>query len=278
MKPFVTICGAVFLLGACSHTVQTTSGKDYLDRYPGALAETGPQPIYATTTAGEIVEAAFVPTDADLIREAASVEPLLQFPARIGLAKLQNGNLVSITEEEADHWARFAARHRALGDFVPVNPVLMEFTNAALARRYGEKHRPKDVATRLRIGAARQHLDAVLIYEVALNSRERGTPFSVTEITVLGGAILPTRDLEASGVANALLLDVRNGYPYGSASARTDLSDLSTTWASDARKAELRDEARVAVVGDLIPELEAMFGALRASMAENRGTLDRDPE
>ena len=120
----------------------------------------------------------------------------------------------------------------------------------------------------IRLGAARQHVDAVLIYEVGATSERDFTPLAFADLTIIGGAFLPTRSVKAHGVASALLLDVRNGYPYGTASAEADLSALSVTYGSDRRTEELRREAALKVVGNLVPEVDAMLGELVVEMAK----------
>jgi hypothetical protein len=78
------------------------------------------------------------------------------------------------------------------------------------------KDRPSDIFRKVRLGAARQHLDYVLIYEVFSETKTTKLASSVANWTIIGGYFVPSREIETSGFANALLLDVRNGYPYGS--------------------------------------------------------------
>ena len=69
---YLILAATAISLCACSHTTQYTSGQDYLNRYDkGAVTLAGHN--------GSI--------EAD-IRNIAAVEPDLQFPARIGLARI----------------------------------------------------------------------------------------------------------------------------------------------------------------------------------------------
>ena len=70
-------------IGCQSHSVQTTSGRQYLNKYEGLDLPNG--------EAGSIDEE---------VRAIANVEPTLRFPARIGLAKLYNGRISNLTAEE----------------------------------------------------------------------------------------------------------------------------------------------------------------------------------
>ena len=95
-------------LAGCDHSVQTTSGADYLSGY---------------VKSGLIEE-----TDIDRrVREVAAIEPNLRFPARIGLARVDEGGLSAIPSAEAEAWAAAAERlGPAFGTFVPVNRLIAE--------------------------------------------------------------------------------------------------------------------------------------------------------
>ena len=86
---FALFISMLFLFG-CDHTIQTTSGKAYLSKNP-SLA-----PVPASGGRGLSVEQA--------IRKAAAVEPTLRFPARIGLARVQGGEITDIPGLEAEAW------------------------------------------------------------------------------------------------------------------------------------------------------------------------------
>jgi hypothetical protein len=50
---------------------------------------------------------------------------------------------------------------------------------------------------------------------VAGTTKDNATPLSFADLSIIGMFIVPSRHLKAEGFASALLLDVRNGYPYG---------------------------------------------------------------
>lgn len=82
--PALLLC--VFLMGCETASNQVSSGADYLDKYKDV----------PTTKAGSDKA-----TSLDQkIREAAAVEPILKFPARIGLARIDRGSISSIPPEE----------------------------------------------------------------------------------------------------------------------------------------------------------------------------------
>ena len=255
--PFIL---AVLALSACGNSVQTSSGKQYLASYAAVDPKSG-KPVAVTDEA---------------VRKAAGVEPILRFPARLGLARMEGGRLTGIPEREAALWHDLAKRSRKLGEFVPISPIIAAFTGSVVR---GETHidgctgaswqcHIGATVSTIRLGAARQHVDAVLIYEVGSTSRNENTPLAFADVSIVGGAFLPTRVLNAQGIAQALLLDVRNGYPYGTARAEADLTAYSVSWGSDERKEVLRGKASLKVVENLLPEIEKMFDKLKGRLAK----------
>ena len=78
IRKFFTLC-AVIGLSACSTTSQVTSGNEYLMRHDTVGT--------ASIEEGKDFE--------ETLRKVAAVEPTLKFPARIGLARIDNYNLIS---------------------------------------------------------------------------------------------------------------------------------------------------------------------------------------
>ena len=97
-------------IGCQSHSVQTTSGRQYLNQY-----EELDLPI---REAGSIDEE---------VREIANVEPTLRFPARIGIAKLYNGRISNLTVEEVEGWEEAKEEMgTGFGEFIPVSSMIAE--------------------------------------------------------------------------------------------------------------------------------------------------------
>jgi hypothetical protein len=233
------------LLTGCAYDVQTSSGAAF---------------VAARDTDG------IRPIDAD-IAAIAAVEPNLHFPARIGVARIVNGQLSLPSADEGALLAELGARNAALGDFVQVSPLIAAMVTgndpSGQPDNYGRT--PGDAVRDIRKTAARQHLDYVLIYEMGARSRETDTPFALADVTLIGGAFLPTRNIRVAGVGQALFLDVRTGYPYGTASVAEDLSGLGRSFGGDRRAEALRERATDKVFAALVPEVEAMLGELVAA-------------
>ena len=269
MIRFSYLAATALIIAACSHIVQTTSGADYLSKFdaPGSAAVLSPAlttDLYADTGIVASSESA-------LIREAASVEPLLSFPARFGLARIEEGRVTSIPADEAALWNAMAQRFSGFGVFTPVDPIIMEFTSGSLppstaqavSGRDGSVHyRARDLPSKIRLGAARQHLDAVLIYEVGMAEKSNRRPLTSIRLSTLGNTVLSDRTSEAAGAGKAILLDVRNGYPYGTAQIEKDLSGYAGSWHTSSARSKRREAARQRIAADLVPEVEDMLRSL----------------
>ena len=118
------------------------------------------------------------------------------------------------------------------------------------------------VDTASHAGAARQHLDHVLIYEVFSETKTTKLAYSVANWTIIGGYFVPSREIETTGFANALLLDVRNGYPYGSASASLNAKEFSASQTYRDKSRNLADKNQISTVIKLIPEVQQMMKKL----------------
>jgi len=257
----VRVLAAVFLatLAACESDIQTTSGRAYLEAY-----ET---PTGTETASGE------TESIDEKVRRVAAVEPILRFPARIGLARIENGELSGIPSAEAAAWMAGAERlGPAFGEFVPLSRLVAEMVTDPPTEAVGQWIAPashlRRTLEKIRLGAARQHLDAVLVYEDYGRADQSGNLLAALNVTIIGAFLLPGETIEAEGLASALLLDVRNGYTYGN--ARHVVASEAVTPSAGSR-AEARQEMLAAMseaaVG-LVPEVETMFRRLHVSLSQ----------
>jgi hypothetical protein len=237
---------ALLLLSGCTD-VQTTSGADYSAARPD-----------------------FHPADASAIDQAvdrsANVEPLLRFPARIGLARLEYGRIIPVPPREADAWIAFGEAHASYGSFVPISPLVAGMASSGVGRI------ADSVVNQVRLGAARQHIDAVLIYAVADSSKDHASVLSLLDLTIIGAYLVPSRSVAGEAVATGLLLDVRNGYPYGTASAKATATSFVPSVGSDNKANDLKDDATVQAVAKLTGELDTMMATLRTELDEKELT------
>ena len=233
-------------IGCQSHSVQMTSGKKYLSNYSNYDP--------TETNASELNEE---------VKAIASIEPSIQFPSRIGLVKLFNGRITNLSVEEIEAWEELRSTMGAtFGDFIPVSPMIAEMVFTPRKTSGKSKESPSDIFRKVRLGAARQHLDHVLIYEVFSETKTTKLASSVANWTIIGGYFVPSREIETSGFANALLLDVRNGYPYGTASATLNATEFSASQTYRDNSRNLADKNQVSTVIKLIPEVQKMMKKL----------------
>ncbi|WP_353572473.1 hypothetical protein [Candidatus Albibeggiatoa sp. nov. BB20] len=243
------LCGCLI---ACTYNVQTTSGQEYLSKYPS-------QAEYQQKSQNQ-----FQDIDAKVL-EVAAVEPQLHFPARIGIAKIINGKLASMSHGEANLW--FQAHDKLghqFGEFVPVSPLIAEMVAGQNPTPYRQSLH--DVIRKIRLGAARQHLDVVLLYEVYGKSQHSSNLLSLMDLTIVGAYISPGQSLQANGYAKALLLDVRNGYPYGTAEGIATEEGLSTRVGRSAREQALYQKTVLAATDKLIDSVQKMFLELQQKL------------
>jgi len=249
------LAGAGLLALAACTTIQTSSGGDYVAARPQwATAAVQGDPIKMGPAKGGGIERA--------VFEAANAEPLLRFPARFGLARIHQGALTTVPPAEADAWLELVrTRGAEYGEFVPVSPLVAQLTAANVGR-----DAVRSVVDTIRIGAARQHLDAVLVYEVSGGRRDSATPLSVLDLTIIGNFLVPSRALQGRATAAAMLIDVRNGYPYASTSAQAEEDGVWTNSGSTDRSVELMRRAEAEAVRRLAVEVGNAMERLRTDL------------
>lgn len=245
------------VLSGCSvHQEQLTSGARYLSDF---------QPRTSSIDFDNSMQG--------LLRRAAAVEATLTLPARIGLARISGNSLRLISAEELDLWRAPTDNTIHQVDIVPIAPLIAEAVTRELSSTVTKNGRDalSSAMTQIRLASARQHVDAVLIYTTDTTSQRRRNLLSVADLALVGGAFIPSRSIKTEVTAQALLMDVRSGYPYGNASATTDLSKLSPWWGARGREKLMRQAAVKDVIQHLIPEAKIMIGkVIKSSQARTR--------
>lgn len=247
----ILITSTTLLITGCTSHIQTSSGRSYLDKYEPASSDSS-----SKNETSNIDE---------LVRQAANIEPTLRFPARIGIARIDRGYLTAIPEQEIAYWEQSRKNiGPQFGDFIPVSPLITEM--AATSVNWDHKNKALDVVNKIRLGAARQHMDAVLIYEVYSREQSDSNILSVANLTIIGAYLLPSQAVETQGYANALLIDVIQGYPYGTAEASLEKTEMASTFGRRDKMTALSDEIKAEVSSKLIVEVEEMFKNLMLAL------------
>ena len=253
---YISMAVFAIMLASCGTTTQMTSGADYLSRYKPATV--------ANTSSGlnnNLANDLNNNLDGQ-IRDIAAIEPDLRFPARIGLARIERGQLINAPNAEMQAWGDLADKLGApYGEFVPVSPF-----NAAMVRPQPKTELARfnavnvtSVIADIRRASARQHLDYVLTYEVSQNESNESNGLSLANLTVLGMFIIPSRNVKISSAANAILIDVRNGYPYGTATAFATDKQARTVASSGSSRQKARANSHLLAVENLTGEVEILM-------------------
>lgn len=237
---------AILGLSACAASLQTSSGADYIARYDASH---------------QIANG--VPTDVDEdVRRIAAIEPSLSFPARIGLARIQNGSLTALPADEARIWQDLAEDlGQDYGAFVPVSPMIAALVEEPTPRG---TNRVSAVIAKIRRGAARQHLDYVLTYEVGSSHQEKANALALADLTIIGMFVLPSRSIDVEATASGLMLDVRTGYPYATLTTYAEKSGLSRAIKERSTRRAYADTAEELAVAKLADEFGSAMSDLQA--------------
>jgi|GEM_PF-3476545 hypothetical protein len=232
-------------------TTQGDSGAAYV-----ANSSTLLQPPAARIPSGAGPATAGLDIDAE-VAEAASVEPQAHFPMKMGLARIENGRLTPIPQDEGALWNDLAQRlGDRYGSFAPIDPLIAEIAVQAIGAPKRDLTPMAAMVRQIRLGAARQHVDAVLIYEPAGKSRREDTALQLLNWTVVGYYVVPSTEIEADGHAQALFMDVRNGYPYATLQGNGRSSGITASNSAGNSLRARADTARLEAVKDLVGQIE----------------------
>lgn len=176
------------------------------------------------TTSGAAYLAAS-PIDDPAIVNAAAIEPDLRFPARIGVVQMVQGRIWDVSDGLLPE-----VPVASIGEIVPLSPLTFGLTGT-----HHSRYRNPQIDNFREIAASR-HVDYLLV--VALN---------------------PARN-----TAEAVLVDVRTGYPYASASADVPGNGRRNFWGNPSRNQAVLDREGDRLAEALAPDLAEMFTLLRA--------------
>lgn len=192
---------------------------------------------------------------------AASARPGFAFPARIGLARVENGAITAIPADEWAHWRSLRDRlPPRIGEITPVTSLVAQsLTTAPVSRT------PHDSITNLRLAAAREQLDAILLYEVATTQSLENTELTLLDATIVGAWWFPTHRSHLASQASATLIDVRSGLAYGSVIGHATDVCSATMLGSEEKLARQRAATVRKSVATLTGEVDALFTRLAQS-------------
>ena len=101
-------------------------------------------------------------------------------------------SLVAVPQDEAAAWV--AAKDQlgdGFGEFVPVSPMIAAMVEPDFKVAPNDRVAvPRHLMDTIRLAAARQHLDAVLIYEADATVDQKTNPLQFADWTLIGGFIV----------------------------------------------------------------------------------------
>ena len=161
--------------------------------------------------------------------------------------------------------------NNSFGEFVLVNPMIAEMLSGHI--KSNEKYNSLSPIDQIRLAGARQHLDAVLIYEIATTSQGKDNLLEIGNLTIIGTFLLPSETVEAEAYASALLIDVLQAYPYGTADIAVEKrKGYATNNDSGKRGQKMQNEMKTAATEKLAPEVESLFKKVRAELEAKKTT------
>lgn len=176
------------------------------------------------------------------------------------MARIEHGRLTTLPERDARLWQEQVEKLGGeYGEFVPVSPLIAEMVSETSNRR---SNTAADVIAHIRRGAARQHLDYVLAYEVGASRREKSNALALADLTIIGMFVLPSRTIDVEATASGLMLDVRTGYPYATLTTHADKSGVSRAISEYSTGLSYADRAKTQAVSELAAEFGDAIKAL----------------
>lgn len=154
------------------------------------------------------------------IAAAAAYEPKLTLPARIGIVRLVYDKFTTIPEKELD--LILAELPAGLGEMTQLGPLDARIT-------LNEQH-PRSTQKNIRKLAASRHLDYVLVLSFH----------------------------PGNNTAEALMLDVRTGYPYASTEAAVTGSGIRNFWGNEVRNSTRVNRTTLRLTKALTPKLHQL--------------------
>lgn len=188
---------AVPLLGACSSTIDRSAMHKQLVEG---------KRLFATQT----------------LAEAEGTQPQLSVPFRVAVAPPMWRANPRWTEKERaiiESWGADAKATDLVSSLEMIPAVSVELSKGGNG---------DDWLDAVRVAAARQHADAVLLIRDVEDSSEWLNVLSILDLTIVGAFVFPGHKTEAVSMMDALLLDNRNLYLYATAEAEGHAEDTTT--------------------------------------------------
>lgn len=197
---------------------------------------------------------------------AASARSHLQLPLRIGVARMENG---VFTPMPAGEWNSWLSLRRSLDpQLATLSPVTSLVAQSLTPEAVSPT--PHAALSNIRLAGAREHLDAVLVYDVSVAGSVRDTEVTLLDATILGAWLFPTHRSHLTASTSAALIDVRSGLACGSAVAVAEDDCSTTLLGSGEKRFRQREHTVNRAVARLAPEVAAVIQRLASGRATSQ--------
>ena len=191
------------------------------------------------------------------IKKAFVAKPAIHFPATLALARIQETGYRSESAQGFGSGAYSVVTIRELEkpeDIDHLNKLPGIAGVAALNRLLLPNTLSTDLD--LREAAARLQTDAILVYTVATEFRDRDIIAPLTTLTL---GLAPNQRYKINSTASAILMDTKTGYVYGALEEGVDRSGWTIAWGSASAIETARHAAERAAFEKLLASFDPFW-------------------
>jgi hypothetical protein len=234
-------CALVLLLGGCAKSYTTPGGAADFSRL-GLTAD---------------AKAAMTDKSVQAILEK---RPLVTFPARIAVARVQAGDYTSyyyhhnyVSSASTGAYSVITVRDIEKDEDFAALEGLPEVSGVApLKRILLDQTMNSDLE--LRNAAAKLHANLLLYYTFDTSFY---TDTFLHPLSLISLGLAPNKDAHVTTTASAVLMDVNNGYIYAVVEATKSTEQLANAWSSDQAMDEARRRAERRAFEDLLSQFKS---------------------
>ncbi len=207
------------------------------------------------------------------VREAFDRQPTAEFPTGVAVVRVQqsgyrsqtargygSGAFSVVTTRDIETPEQYE-RLNALPQLAGIAPI----GRLQLPTRFGG-------VEDLRRAAAELQADMLLLYtlDTQFTNDDKAKP-----LTVISLGLSPNKVVSVTTTASALLIDTRTGFIYGSAEATAEDDQLANAWTDENAADETRRRVEREAFGELVDELELMWGGVLQRFAPTQAASAR---
>ncbi|HYE61059.1 MAG TPA: hypothetical protein VD997_03605 [Phycisphaerales bacterium] len=213
----------------------------------------GPANMQLFGVASKVQDAHTDPT----IRPVLAKQPLANFPASIAIARVQASGYSNYTTRSYGHGAYSLVTAKDVekqedSDRIAKLPMVRAVN--PISRLILPEQLSSDVELRRAAASLGADILAVYTFDTRYKNDDWAPPLAVITF-----GLFPTEKTKVATEASCVLLDVRNGYVYGSVEATSNKSRINNFWTDDEAADSARREAEREALDNLLTALESSW-------------------